>query len=188
MVCRRCVREPSGSADPREHVGGVRITQYRTRRSIRLGCCFRGGWWCGVLVQFAREEAEQHVLGLVEVEPCRDEHPADPVAAPGQRTQTTAAAAAAAPIDLMVTEQRVQRSDAPAWGGADPAIAPGSHGGCQGTVQRLPQQLVAGLMHVRAHAGVSGSGRSHDVIQVPMRTVASTRSTRDTVVLITGVA
>jgi len=92
-----------------------------------------------VLVQFTREEAEQHVLGLVQVEPCCDEYSADPASASGQRTQTPAGAAAAAPIDLMVAEQRVQRSDAPAWGGADPAIAPGSHGGYQGTVQRLPQ-------------------------------------------------
>src|SRR5918997_1724921 len=49
-------------------------------------------------------------------------------------------------IDLVVTEQRVQRDDG--TGETDPAaIAPGPCGGRQGTAQRLPQQLVAGLVH-----------------------------------------
>ncbi len=58
-----------------------------------------------MLVQLVGEEAEQHVLGLAEVEPCCDEHPADPAPARGQRTQTPAAAAVTVPINLMVTEQ-----------------------------------------------------------------------------------
>src|SRR5918997_3807397 len=142
----------------------------------------------GVLVQLTGEEAEQHVLGLVEVEPCCDEHPADPAPAPEQRTQTPAAAAVAVPINLMVTEQRVQRSDGPARGGANPAFAPGSRGGCQASAQCVPQQLIAGLMHVPVHAGAPASGRSQDAISAPMRTVASTRPTRDTAMPITGAA
>ncbi len=105
-----------------------------------------------VLVGRAGEMPQQHELGLVQIEPRRDQHLTDATPTPHDCSTGTTGATAPPPVDRVMAQQRVQRCARPARHRTDPTTTAGFHGGQQGIAQRLTQQIPADLMLTRMHA------------------------------------
>jgi len=95
---------------------------------------------------------QQHELGLVQIEPRRDQHLTDATPTPNDCSAGTTGATAPPPVDRVMAQQRVQRCARPARHRTDPTTTAGFHGGQQGIAQRLTQQIPADLMLTRMHA------------------------------------
>lgn len=90
-------------------------------------------------VPLAGQPPYQHVAGLVQIEPRSDQHPTYWTPAPDRETRTATVAAATPAVDLVVTQQDIQRRAGPGLDRAEPwtTIALGSHRGRRGVAQHL---------------------------------------------------
>ncbi len=150
-------RVDRSSPDPRQNLGVVGIGRI-PRRAARIGRTPGTAPRRDVLVQHTRKVAEQHPVGLVQVEARRQVHAADSTAAPDERIRAATRPAPAPSVDGVVAQQHVQRSARPALRRAKATAPLGVHGSQQGVAQRLSHQLMAGLIDTAAHAEAPRAG------------------------------